>query len=226
MESHRGRSRADILRTMQSPQSANWLTIADLDTITPEQRAAFDTVRALTPARVIAVGVLGTLRKPLRQSYLFDAIVTRTSPISAEGYGTPSAPAGDDARAGAHGPILVAEDNAQLQRLLKLQFDTLGVPVTFVSDGRQAVEAVRDGTYAMVFMDCQMPVMDGLEAARAIRAAEAGSNRHIPIAAMTANAFAEDRAASFAAGMDDQLAKPVKLETLRTVIERWGRTTA
>ena len=122
------------------------------------------------------------------------------------------------------GPVLVAEDNERLRRLLKLQFDDLGVPVTFVSDGLEAVEAARREPYAMVFMDCQMPNMDGLEATRAIRADElrTGSAR-VPITAMTANAFAEDRVACLAAGMDDYLSKPVKLADLRGMLERWAK---
>jgi CheY-like chemotaxis protein len=67
-----------------------------------------------------------------------------------------------------------------------------------------------------------MPVMDGLAAARAIRAEERARGGHVPIAAMTANAFAEDRDACLAAGMDDYLAKPVKLKDLHAMIERWS----
>jgi CheY-like chemotaxis protein len=119
--------------------------------------------------------------------------------------------------------VLVAEDNVRLQRLLKLQFDELGVPVTFVSDGYQAIEALRNEDFALVFMDCQMPHMDGLAATRAIREAERESGGHVPIVAMTANAFAEDREACIAAGMDDYLAKPVKLADLRAMIERWSK---
>ena len=70
-----------------------------------------------------------------------------------------------------------------------------------------------------------MPNMDGLAATKAIREAESGTGRHVPIAAMTANAFAEDRDACIAAGMDDYLAKPVKLADLRAMIERWSAQT-
>ena len=120
------------------------------------------------------------------------------------------------------GPVLVAEDNVGLQRLLKLQFDDLGVPVTFVSDGLQAIEALRREQYAMMFMDCQMPNMDGLSATKVIRDEERQNGGHVPIVAMTANAFAEDREACLAAGMDDYLAKPVKLADLTAVINRWA----
>jgi CheY-like chemotaxis protein len=75
----------------------------------------------------------------------------------------------------------------------------------------------------MIFMDCQMPNMDGMSATKVIRDEERESGGHIPIVAMTANAFAEDREACLAAGMDDYLAKPVKLADLRAVIERWSK---
>jgi two-component system sensor histidine kinase/response regulator len=120
--------------------------------------------------------------------------------------------------------VLVAEDNVPLQRFLKLQFDELGVPVMFVSDGLQALEQLRLERYSMVFMDCQMSNMDGLAATSLIREEELQNGGHIPIVAMTANAFAEDRAACIAAGMDDHLAKPVKLADLRAMIERYTRT--
>jgi len=121
------------------------------------------------------------------------------------------------------GVVLVAEDNARLQRLLKLQFDELAVPVRFASDGLEAVDAARTDQFAMIFMDCQMPNMDGYAATQAIRNEEKASGRHVPIVAMTANAFAEDREACLAAGMDDYLAKPVKLAELRNMIERWSK---
>ena len=119
--------------------------------------------------------------------------------------------------------VLVAEDNEPLQRLLRLQFDELGVPVRFVSDGQAALDAIGSERFAMVFMDCQMPKLDGLEATKRIRLLEQTGGGHVPIAAMTANAFAEDRAACLAAGMDDYLAKPVKLADLRAMIDRWTR---
>jgi CheY-like chemotaxis protein len=117
--------------------------------------------------------------------------------------------------------ILVAEDNVPLQRLLKLQFDELGQHVTFVADGNAVLDALARETFAMIFMDCQMPELDGLAATQRIRDGERAGGGHIPIAAMTANAFAEDRAACLAAGMDDYLAKPVRLADLRSMIERW-----
>ena len=91
----------------------------------------------------------------------------------------------------------------------------------FAVDGAQVVEAVASGRFAMIFMDCHMPNLDGFGATRAIRAAEAAGAR-IPIVAMTANAFKEDRDACLAAGMDDYLPKPVRIRDLRAAVDRWA----
>jgi CheY-like chemotaxis protein len=91
-----------------------------------------------------------------------------------------------------------------------------------VNDGREAIDAVAHGDYALVLMDCQMPEVDGFEATREIRRAEAARGGHVPIVAMTANALDGDREACLAAGMDDYLAKPVQLAALRAAIERFA----
>ena len=222
MESRRARTGDDVVAGLRGDASARWVAIVDLDnTGAVDLSSTVDILRAIAPSRVIAVGRNGALSKPVRQSQLYDAIV------KAADLGPPPehpAPAPQPAAAANGGTVLVAEDNERLRRLLKMQFDDLGVSVTFVSDGREALEAVRKQNYAMVFMDCQMPNLDGLDATKLIRHEEQLTGRHLPITAMTANAFAEDRAACLAAGMDDYLSKPVKLSDLRAKIERWTRT--
>ncbi|WP_232680253.1 response regulator [Nocardioides sp. R-C-SC26] len=115
--------------------------------------------------------------------------------------------------------ILLAEDNAVNQRVATLLLERLGQRPTVVSDGAQAVEAVRRSTYDLVLMDVQMPVMDGLEATRQIRA-ELPADRQPRIVAMTAHALDHDRDASLAAGMDGHLTKPVRVEELAAVLSR------
>jgi PAS domain S-box-containing protein len=222
MESRRAEKREDVVAALRADSARTWVVIVDLDSMVGvDVGATIEVLSAIMPERIIFIGKDRALRKPLRQSQLLDSIVQAVLPAH-------PAPAAPDTTAtvdvtAVHGTgVLVAEDNERLQRLLKLQFDDLGVPVTFVSDGLQAVEAAGRERYAMIFMDCQMPNMDGLDAARAIREAEKRSGRsRVPITAMTANAFAEDRVACLEAGMDDYLPKPVKLADLRGMLERW-----
>ena len=117
--------------------------------------------------------------------------------------------------------ILVAEDNDVNQILINAVLTRMGHRVHLVANGLLAVEAVRRGDYDLVLMDLQMPAMDGVEATQAIRAL--GDVRAaIPIIAMTANAFEEDRQACLAAGMDDYLSKPIDVEQLARALARRG----
>jgi CheY-like chemotaxis protein len=94
--------------------------------------------------------------------------------------------------------------------------------VLVAANGREAVTAFRDGAFDLILMDVQMPEMDGFEATAAIRAAEADAGTHVPIVAMTAHAFAEDRERCLAAGMDAFLTKPVRVAQLDEVIATWS----
>ncbi|MCX7922671.1 MAG: ATP-binding protein [Clostridia bacterium] len=119
--------------------------------------------------------------------------------------------------------ILLAEDNPVNRELVAMQLGKLGVKVEMVTNGKEAFEAVlRNNSYAMVLMDCQMPQMDGFEATCLIRKREIEIGRYIPIIAMTANAMKGDRDKCLAAGMDDYISKPVRLNILREVIQRWS----
>jgi CheY-like chemotaxis protein len=124
-------------------------------------------------------------------------------------------------RSGSRGRALVVEDNAVNQEMARYMLDMLGFTVTTASNGQEGVlAAAADPNLNIILMDCQMPVMDGLAAARAIRAGEP-SDRHVPIVALTGNALPGDREACVAAGMDDYLAKPFSLSALRGVIDKW-----
>jgi CheY-like chemotaxis protein/HPt (histidine-containing phosphotransfer) domain-containing protein len=122
---------------------------------------------------------------------------------------------------GSGGRVLVAEDNLVNQTVAARMLEKLGYVVDVVGNGQEAVAALGGTAYAAVIMDGQMPVMDGYEATRAVRAMETGA-RHTPIIALTASAMPEDRLRCLAAGMDDFIAKPVTPEQLAAMMRRWA----
>jgi two-component system sensor histidine kinase/response regulator len=115
--------------------------------------------------------------------------------------------------------ILLAEDNAINTFLARTLLETAGYEVDAVENGREAVEALRRERYALVLMDVQMPVMDGIEATRLIRQFS-GEGAHTPIVAMTANAMAADVEACLEAGMDEHIAKPIDPDAFIRTVER------
>jgi PAS domain S-box-containing protein len=152
-------------------------------------------------------------------AFYFSIVLGRTAATIAA-----DVPPPDESTAGGTGPlrVLLAEDNSVNQRLARLMVEKLGHHVDVVGNGQEAADAVRLVHYDAVLMDLEMPVMDGLDATRTIR-------RSLPprgqpeIVAMTASALVEDRKACYAAGMDDYLAKPVRIQDLRVALERAAR---
>ena len=130
----------------------------------------------------------------------------------------------ETSRAAAERPlrILLAEDNLVNRRVACYLLEKKGHTVIAARDGREALAAFETETVDLILMDVQMPVMDGLQATRAIRARETASGLHVPIVAMTAHAMSGDRAYCLAAGMDDYLTKPVRAEDLNRVLASVG----
>ncbi len=115
--------------------------------------------------------------------------------------------------------MLVAEDNAVNQKVTLHMLEKLGLAADLATDGRQAVAAAAARDYDVILMDCQMPDMDGFAATAAIREAEeSGGKRPARIVAMPANAMPGDREHCLAAGMDDYLPKPLRIEDLRALL--------
>jgi signal transduction histidine kinase/DNA-binding response OmpR family regulator len=121
-----------------------------------------------------------------------------------------------------HTHALVVEDNMVNQQVITVTLEKLGCVVTAVANGSEAVRMAKQYQFDIIFMDCQMPVMDGFEATRLIRQLEElRIQRHVPIVALTANAMKGDDQKCFDAGMDDYLPKPVKLPELYRVLLTW-----
>ena len=150
------------------------------------------------------------------QAHFLDAGAdTRRTPRQAS-----PAKASDDGMPALHGSVLVAEDNQTNRYVIVRMLEKFGLTVSFAENGQQAVDMVFAGERPdLVLMDIQMPVMDGFDATRVIRQREAAEGRsRLPIIALTADAFEDDRQQCLDAGMDDFLAKPVVLKVLRSIL--------
>ena len=180
-------------------------------------------------------GISGYVTKPVKQSALYDTIMDTVTTHAAPrlGVNTPrkqtfktttelsqmmmrpvSAPRMSSCR------VLIAEDNMVNQKVALRQLLNLGFRADAVANGREVLDALGRIPYRLIFMDCQMPEMDGYEATRLIRC-RPQSTQKVTIVAMTANALEGDRETCLAAGMDDYLSKPVKQEELERVLRRW-----
>ncbi len=157
------------------------------------------------------------LTKPVRESALISCLerLHGTRPVAAA-----PAPAGPEAMTGLPIRVLVAEDHKINQRVAEFMLTRLGCEVRIAENGADAVDLCAREYFDMILMDCQMPVMDGLDATRRIRELGGRSGR-TPIVALTANAMDGERDRCIAAGMDDYLAKPIKLQSLEEKLSAW-----
>jgi len=160
------------------------------------------------------------LAKPLRQSQLFDTLVTLLAHDAAPKVTATAGPRLDAGMAVRHPlRILIAEDNVVNQKLALRLLQQMGYRADVASNGIEAVESVARQTYDVVLMDVQMPEMDGLEASKAITARFRPGERP-RIVAMTANAMQGDRELCLAAGMDDYVTKPIRVDALVDALAR------
>jgi two-component system sensor histidine kinase/response regulator len=177
--------------------------------------------------RLKEAGIFACLLKPVRQSRLWDVLAeawgahTRQSPVQLLTLAAPAKarPAAKTDRK-THARVLVVDDNTTNQKVARLMLENFGCRVDVAANGKEAVEMLELLPYDVIFMDCEMPEMDGYEATAEIRRRHA-DDRHVPIVAMTAKAIQGDRERCLKAGMDDYISKPVRLENLEAALARW-----
>jgi signal transduction histidine kinase/CheY-like chemotaxis protein/HPt (histidine-containing phosphotransfer) domain-containing protein len=232
---HDGPHALAALRAASAQGTSHELVILDMHMPEMDGLAVARAIKAepaLAAARVILLtsvdidsanqpGIECALTKPVRPGALQKTLA------EIMGAANPDAPMLNPARITASAPrlsghVLVAEDNPVNQELAKHMLDSLGCRVTVVATGVAAVAAVEQTAFDVVLMDMQMPEMDGLVATATIREREARAQApRVPIIALTANVFAQDREACLAAGMDDYLGKPFTMEKLHAKLARW-----
>jgi predicted ATPase/signal transduction histidine kinase/CheY-like chemotaxis protein/HPt (histidine-containing phosphotransfer) domain-containing protein len=173
------------------------------------------------------------LVKPIKQSRLFDCLVNVIGKAAVGDFDSGFHLSGPRANYSRLNPqrenarILLAEDNYINQLVARGQLQTLGYDADVAANGLEVLEALKSNTYDIIFMDCQMPEMDGFEVTRAIRRDEHSSAQGSPsgppvhIVAITANALLGDREKCLAAGMNDYLSKPIRVQELQAVLYRW-----
>ena len=164
------------------------------------------------------IGIVKAIVKPITPSSLVDALSELLQKKEdATSYNVSGLEAELEKRKGAS--VLLAEDNVINQDVFKQLLEAIGIVVTIAENGKVALELVRTIKYDMIFMDIQMPVMDGYEATAAIR--DLPGMKELPIIAMTANAFDEDRQKCLDWGMNDHMAKPIEVGKLYRSLVRW-----
>ncbi|MHB0936466.1 MAG: response regulator [Armatimonadota bacterium] len=186
-------------------------------------------IRLRSDEEIAAAGFKTYLMKPIRQSALFDAIigtVTGTQAVSKPRRKKESHKAIKPAEVPVFRQdlrLLLAEDNEINRMVFHEMLSTFGLQCDVVENGADALRAVKEGRYDILFIDCQMPVMDGYTATRELRQFEAehGITRPTIVIALTANAMTSDREQCLAAGMNDYMSKPLQSDVLLATLQRW-----
>jgi two-component system, sensor histidine kinase and response regulator len=180
-----------------------------------------------------AAGIAACLVKPIKQSRLFDCLVDVIGKSAVENaFSKPHGEAISRIPAAKHAEllkvrILLAEDNIVNQKVALGTLRKLGYMADAVANGFEVLDALKRISYGIVFMDCQMPEMDGFDATRLIRKREKNPDEHCPwtapvhIIALTASAMQGDRAKCLAVGMNDYISKPMHLADMQAALERW-----
>ena len=205
-------SETDDLQLVQSIRQQDNIASTQLVLLTSQARRG-------DAQKMRDIGFNGFLSKPVNQSDLYNLLL--------QVYGL-----ADDARLLTRHPsrklnlfsaqVLVVEDNVTNQLVARGMLENLGLNVSIVNNGKEAIEALSSQRYDLVFMDSQMPIMDGFQASTIIRDTSSGVLQHdIPIIAMTANAMAEDKEHCLAVGMNDFVAKPVNPSLLLSALNKW-----
>ncbi|MGZ8405836.1 MAG: response regulator [Nitrospira sp.] len=236
-----GKDGLQLARELQSHPAATGIRLVVMTSIL--QRGHAEQARQ--------AGVMGYLPKPVRHDELRDCLRTvlglpesqKSQPAQTLSVVPQLVTRHMVAENVQHRRILIVEDNIVNQKLAVRMMEKLGYQPDVVENGQEALTALAKGDYAAILMDCQMPIMDGFETTQCIRKGEAAvalhdspdgspnrsdtslqSTPHIPIIAVTANAMQGDRERCLATGMDDYLAKPIKLDELRNTLARWIST--
>ncbi|MCX7108641.1 MAG: response regulator [Proteobacteria bacterium] len=228
----------EMLRTLHSKEEPFDMVIMDMNMpdmdglmlaqAMAEEKGLADIPRILlssgssvTDSERVKSGIRHTLTKPVRQSLLFDAVLSSLdsgwSQARVKGIPPPGALPSFAGR-----KVLLVEDNVVNQKVALKMLACFGVDAHLAGNGREALYELERNPYDLVLMDCHMPEMDGYAATRAFRERERHSLlKRTPVVALTANALVEDRERCIDAGMDDHMSKPLMLDALSKMLQRW-----
>jgi signal transduction histidine kinase/CheY-like chemotaxis protein/HPt (histidine-containing phosphotransfer) domain-containing protein len=201
---------------LDTPLAADGALVARLAELGQRVVALVPQRAAAAEASALAAGAEACLTKPVLGTALEALFHRQIDAPAAAPAGAPGGPRRPRAR------VLVVEDHAVNREIAVVMLSRLGCEVSVAGNGREAVRHCATRPFDLVFMDIQMPDMDGIEATRVIRMGETGrAQSPVPIIALTANALGADRQAALAAGMDDYLVKPVTSARLGQILARW-----